>query len=447
METLLKGVAEKVINMSYDKGVEAEAFLLHDKELSIEVNNGQVETLKQAEEIGLGVRIINQGRLGFAYTSDLSEEAVLAVLNDAYNISKYTTSDDSNRLPEGNISYPEMDFLYDDSFKKTSIEEKIDMARQVEQIAKNHDPRISVIERSGYEDTEFSSLIMNTNGLYAYAKGNFGGTYIFLVAEENGDAQNGFSMMIKRKYQDLDPNMVGVEAATNAVRSLNAKTIGSARLPCIMEPYIMTRFMGLIAQMVDAEAVQKGKSLFADKKGEQVASPVFNLIDDGIYENGIASFPFDGEGVSCRKNNVIENGILQGFLYDTYTAHKAGLTSTGNASRGSFRNLPSVGTTNFILAPGKESPNKLISDIKKGFYITEVMGMHTANPISGDFSVGAAGIMIENGELTYPVRGVTIAGNLIDFLQDIEAVGSDLRFYGGKAAPTVRLKALSIGGE
>lgn len=447
METLLKAVAEKVINMSYDKGVEAEAFLLHDKELSIEVNNGQVETLKQAEEIGLGVRIINQGRLGFAYTSDLSEEAVLAVVNDAYNISKYTTSDENNRLPEGNISYPEMDFLYDDSFKKTSIEEKIDMARQVEEIAKNHDPRINVIERSAYEDTEFSSLIMNTNGLYAYAKGNFGGTYIFLVAEENGDAQNGFSMMIKRKYQDLDPKMVGVEAATNAVRSLNAKTIGSAKLPCIMEPYIMTRFMGLIAQMVDAEAVQKGKSLFADKKGEQVASPVFNLIDDGIYENGIASFPFDGEGVSCRKNNVIQNGVLQGFLYDTYTAHKAGIASTGNAARGSFRNLPSVGTTNFILAPGKESPSKLMSDIKKGFYITEVMGMHTANPISGDFSVGAAGIMIENGELTYPVRGVTIAGNLIDFLQDIEAVGNDLRFFGAKAAPTVRLKALSIGGE
>ncbi|NLB88439.1 MAG: TldD/PmbA family protein, partial [Syntrophomonadaceae bacterium] len=427
MESLLKRVAEKVMNISYDKGVDAEAFLLHDRELSIEVINGQVETLKQAEEIGLGVRIINQGKLGFAYTSDLSDEAVLSVVNDAYNISKYTTSDENNRLPEGNNQYPVMDFLYDNTFNQTSIEEKIDMARQVEQIAKNYDSRISVVERSGYEDTEFSSLIMNTNGLYAYAKGNFGGTYIFLVAEENGDAQNGFSMMIKRKYQDLNPKMVGIEAASNAVRSLNAKTISSAKLPCIMEPYIMTRFMGLIAQMVDAEAVQKGKSLFADKKGERVASPVFNLTDDGLCENGIASFPFDGEGVSCRRNVVIQDGILQGFLYDTYTAHKAGTTSTGNAARGSFRSLPSVGTTNFILAPGKETPNELLSDIKKGFYITEVMGMHTANPISGDFSVGAAGIMIENGKLTYPVRGVTIAGNLIDFLQDIEAVANDLR--------------------
>lgn len=288
---------------------------------------------------------------------------------------------------------------------------------------------------------------MNTNGLYAYEKGNFGGTYIFLVAEENGVAENGFAMMIKRKLRDINPEVVGTEAAQNAVRSLNAKTISSAVLPCIMEPYIMTKFMGLIAQMVNAQAVQKGKSLFANKEGEMVASPVFNLIDDGMMEDGIASFPFDAEGVKSQKKEIIVKGVLQGFLYDTYTASKAGVNSTGNAARGSFRGLPSVGTTNFIVTAGDNTPESLISSIDKGFYITDVMGMHTANPVSGDFSVGAAGIMIENGQLTYAVRGVTIAGNLISFLQDIDAVGNDVRFYGGKAAPTIRLKALSIGGE
>lgn len=443
----LKNVAEQVMNIAYDKGVNAEAFLLHEKELSIEVNNSQVETLKQAEEIGLGVRVINEGRLGFAYTSDLSSEAVLAVVNDAINISQYTTPDENNLLPAGKFSYPSMHFLYDESFNKITVEDKINLACQIEQIAKQYDRRISVIERAGYEDTEFCSLVMNTNGLDAYAQGNFGGTYIFLVAEENGEAQNGFSMMIKRRFGELNPLLVGEEAAQRAVRSLNAKNISSAQLPCIMEPYIMTKFMSLIAAMIDAEAVQKGKSLFADKEGELVASSVFNLVDDGTYPDGIASFPFDGEGVASKCNSVIKNGVLQGFLYDTYTAQKSGKKSTGNAGRGSFRSLPSVGTTNFILNPGEQNPDKLISAIEKGFYITEVMGMHTANPVSGDFSVGAAGIMIEKGQLTYPVRGVTIAGNLIDFLQDIEAVGNDLRFFGGKGAPTVRLKALSIGGE
>lgn len=442
----LKNVAEQVMNIAYDKKINAEAFLLHERELSIEVNNCQVETLKQAEEIGLGVRVINEGRLGFAYTSDLSTAAILAVVSDAINIAKYTSPDENNILPAGKFSYPKMDFLYDESFNQINVDEKINLAYQIEQIAQQYDERISVIERAGYEDTEFCSLVMNTNGLDAFAKGNFGGTYLFLVAEENGEAQNGFSMMIKRKFGELNPLMVGEEAAQRALRSLNAKNIGSAQLPCIMEPYIMTKFMGLIAAMIDAEAVQKGKSLFADKEGEMVASAVFNLIDDGTYLNGIASFPFDGEGVASQSNNLIQNGVLQGFLYDTYTAQKSGRVSTGNAGRGSFRSLPSVGTTNFILSPGEQNPEQLISAIEKGFYITEVMGMHTANPVSGDFSVGAAGIMIENGQLTYAVRGVTIAGNLIDFLRDIEAVGNDLRFFGGKGAPTVRLKALSIGG-
>ncbi|HZK44494.1 MAG TPA: TldD/PmbA family protein [Syntrophomonadaceae bacterium] len=447
MESLLKLVAEKVINISYDKGVDAEAFLLHDRELSIEVINGNVETLKQAEETGLGVRVINKGRLGFAYTSDLSDEAVTAVVNDAIKISAYTAPDENHRLPEGNNIYPEMDFIYDDSFNQVDIEEKINMARLAEETAIANDSRVSVIERAGYEDTEFGSLIMNTNGLYAYAKGNFGGIYTFLVAEENGDAQNGFSVMVKRNLKDLNPIIVGNEAAQNGIRSLNAKAISSAKLPCIMEPYIMTRFMSLIAQMVNAGAVQKGKSLFADKEGEMVAAPMFSLVDDGTWKDGIASFPFDSEGVEAKNNEVIKDGILQGFLYDTYTAHKSGVKSTGNAARGSFRSLPSVGTTNFMMIPGQESAEQLIGTIKKGFYITEVMGMHTANPVSGDFSVGAAGIMIENGILTYAVRGVTIAGNIIEFLQDIEAVGNDLRFYGGRAAPTVRLKQLSIGGE
>ncbi len=421
--------------------------MLHNKELSVEVNNGQVDTLKQAEDMGLGVRVIRAGSLGFAYTSDLSDKAISSVVDDAIDIARYTTSDENNILPQAQNEYPQMDFLHDSQFDTVPLEEKISTARQVETIARSYDERIAIVERAAYEDTTFTSLIMNTNGLEAYATSNFGGIYIFLVAEENGDAQNGFSVMVQRKYRDLNPEEVGREAAQKALRSLNAKAISSASLPCIIEPYIMTRFMSIIAAMVNAHAVQKGKSLFADKLGQSVASPIFNLIDDGLLPGGIASFPFDSEGVKTEENQVITDGILQGFLYDTYTASKAGISSTGNAARGSFRGLPTVGTTNFMVRPGQSSPQSLISSIDRGFYITEVMGMHTANPVSGDFSLGAAGIMIEKGQLTNAVRGVTIAGNLIDFLQDIEAVGNDLRFFGGRAAPTIKLKALSIGGE
>lgn len=440
-------MAEKVLNIATDQGVDAEAFLLHDRELEIQVNNAQVETLKQAEEIGLGIRIIKNGCLGFSYTSDLADNAIIKAVNNAINIAQFTTPDEHNTLPKKQDSYPMLDFLHDDDFNIINIDEKIHLAKRVEEIAQNYDNRIKIVERATYEDTEFTSLIMNTNGLYAYEKANYGGIYIFLVAEEQGIAENGSAMMLKRKLRDINPELVAKEAAQNALRSLNAKRINSAQLPSIMEPYIMIKFMGLIAQMINASVVQKGKSLFANKEGEVVASPVFNLVDDGLLQGGIASFPFDSEGVGSRKNDIIVKGILQGFLYDTYTANKAGINSTGNAARGTFRSLPSVGTTNFTIRAGDNGPESLISDIDKGFYITEVMGMHTANPVSGDFSVGAAGIMIEMGELTYPVRGVTIAGNLIDFLRDIEAIGNDLRFFGGRSSPTIRLKSLSIGGD
>lgn len=446
MEDFLRTVGEKALGLARKKGVEAEAFLLQGRELSVEVINGQVETLKEAEEAGLGLRVINNGRLGFVFTSDLSDQAISQVVEDAISISRYTEADPHNCLPQGNFDYPLLE-VYDTSIPVTSLEAKIELAREVERIALATDPRVNIVERAGYEDSEFTSVIMNTGGLYASGRGNYCGIYIFLVAEEDGDAQNGFSVMVKKKYSDLDPGFTGREAAQKAIRALNPRGIGSAHLPCVMEPYVAASFLGLLASLVNAEAVQKGKSLFAGKLEQLVASPVINLVDDATRPGGIGTFPFDGEGVPARESVVIKDGVLVSYLYDSYTASKAGVESTGNGQRGSFRGLPLVGTSNFIVQAGSQSPQELYADIEKGLYITEVMGMHTANPISGDFSVGASGIMIENGKLTYPVRGATIAGNLGDFFRDIESLGSDLRFFGGRGAPSIRLKSLSIAGE
>lgn len=446
MEKLLKTAGQKALEFAARKNIQAEAFVLYDRELSIEVVNGQVENLKEAEEMGLGLRVFNHGRMGFAYSSDLSDKAIEEVVNDAVAISAFTSADKFNLLPRGNFVYPSME-TYDEKIMNTGLEEKIDMARELERAARNFDRRISVIERAGYEDSEFASVVISSEGVYAFGKGNYSGIYISLVAEEDNDAQNGFAVMVKKKIEDLVVSDVGKDAAERAIRSLKARHIGSASIPCVMEPYVVTRFLGIVSQLVNADSVQKGKSMLAGKQGQMVASQVFSLADDAARPGGIASFPFDGEGIPAQKTMVIENGILKSYLYDTYTAAKTGVKSTGNGQRDSFRSLPSVGTTNFIVNPGNLAPDKLIGPIEKGFYITEVMGMHTANPISGDFSVGASGIMIENGQLTFPVRGVTISGNLGAFLQDIEAVGNDLRFYGGKAAPTIRLKSLSIGGE
>ena len=446
MEEILRAAAEQAINLVSKQGLEGEAFLLYDRELSIEISAGQVETLKQAEQMGLGLRVLNRGRMGFAYSSDLSSAAIEEVVRNAARISSYTAADDFNQLPAGGQVYPLMQ-IFDDGIAGTAVEAKIEMARKVEQAARAYDKRIQVVERSGYEDSETTVMVMNSRGLYAHGRGTYCGVHISLVAQEDGDAQNGFALMVKKRIGDLLPGEVGEEAAMRAVRSLQARTIPSGRMPCILEPYVITRFMGLLSSSVQADAVQKGKSLLVDKIGRQVASRAISLIDDASCQEGIASFPFDGEGVPAQKTSLIKDGCLQAFLYDNYSGRKAGLSSTGNGQRGSFRTLPSVGTSNFILSPGSQSFEGLMSDIESGLLITEVMGMHTANPISGDFSLGAAGILIKGGQLTRAVRGITIAGNLHNLLHDIQALGSDLRYYGAKAAPSIRINSISVAGE
>jgi PmbA protein len=445
-EQLLTTAGATALDAARKKAVEAEVFLLYNRELSIELRDERVETLKEAEEIGMGVRVLNQGRMGFAYSSDLSREAILEVVDNAVSISNCMTADEYQSLVEPSTSYPQLS-CFDQQIVDTPLEEKIALARASEKAARQFDNRINLVEKSAYEDSQSFTMIMNSKGLNVSFRENLAGIYIALVAREEEDSQTGFAVMARRKIINLDPEECGREAATRAVRSLKAKSIASQQLPCIMEPYVATRFMGLLLPSLFGDAVLKGKSLWAGKMGEPVASPILTLIDDGILPGGLASAPFDGEGTPTRKNELIRKGLLQSYLYDNYSACKAGVQSTGNGRRGSFRSLPAIGSSNLIISPGTMTPEQMIAELDSGLLITEVMGMHTANPISGDFSLGACGILIEAGQLTRPVRGITIAGNLHQLLQNIEALGSDLRFYGAKAAPSIRFKQLSIGGE
>ncbi len=438
--------ARKAVSMAARADVQAEAYVLHSDELTIEVRDGRVETLKKAEEIGLGLRVIQSARQGFSYTTDLKPESIRETIARALDAARYTSADQHNVLPEPGGNYPVL-ATFDEAIEKMDLDTKVEMARQIELAARQHDRRVKIIESSGYEDSRHSVAVVNSKGLEAFQKGSFAGIYISLMAEENGEVQTGFAFEARRALGDIDPKRVGEEGAYNAVRLLGARSAPSQALPCIMEPYVMTSFLSVLSGSLCADAVQKGKSALAGKIGAVIANQLVSLVDDGTYANGIASFPFDGEGHPSEKTLLINEGRLNGFLYDAYTAHKDGVTSTGNGVRGSFRGLPGVGTTNFFLMAGSKSPQNLREGLDRGLYVTEVMGMHTANPISGDFSVGASGIMIENGQLTFPVRGITIAGNLYSFLQDIDGVADDLRFYGGMGSPTVRVKSLSIAGE
>jgi PmbA protein len=348
-------------------------------------------------------------------------------------------------LPHPAPSYPAMD-LYDPAIRAAAVEEKIDMARTMESEARAADARVSIIESSSYQDGEAEVTLVNSQGLSLHYGGSYCGMYITLVAGEGEDSQTGFAMKFSLRYADLDPAALGKQAADRAVRMLGAKPGVTQQAPVVLEPYVATGVLGLLAPSLSAEAVQKGRSLLAGKVGQQVASEQINIIDDGTLPGGIASAPFDGEGVPTSRTVLVQNGKLQCFLHNIYTSAKDGVLSTGNGVRGSFIGTPEVGTTNFFIEPGVQTAEQIIADIDSGLYVTEVMGLHTANPISGDFSLGASGLWIENGKLAYPVRGLAIAGNIMEMLGQVDAVGSDLQFFGGRGAPTIRVSRMSISG-
>lgn len=440
-------LAGQVVDRAQKLGADqSEAFLIKSKDLTIDVRDGQVETLKLAEDRGLGVRVFRQNRIGFAYTSNLENSALEQIIGQALANSDKTSPDQFNYMPKPGGPYASLD-LFDPAIEKVAVEDKIDLAKTIENTARTFDKRVTITERSSYFDAEYEVTLANSLGIAASYRGTYCGCYADLVAEENGDTQTGFAIKMTLNYKDLDPTKVGHEAAEKAVRKLGAKTVNTQKTVIVFDPYIATGFLDVVAPALSAEAVQKGKSLFGGKVGQKVASDKITIVDYGAMPGGIASSPFDGEGVPTSKTVLVQNGELKGFLHNTYTAAKDGVMSTGNGTRGSFKSTPEVGTTNFYIEPGFTNPDDLIKDITTGLYITDVMGMHTANPISGDFSVGAAGIWIENGRFTKPVRGVAIAGNILDLLNEVEGVGSDLTFFGGKGAPTLRISRMSISGS
>ncbi|AGL02035.1 TldD/PmbA family protein [Desulfoscipio gibsoniae] len=446
MDSKYKEYAENAVHKAMQSGAAmAEAYISNSKELDIEVRNGTVETMKLAEDRGMGIRVFQDGKTGFAFTTDLGDVAVDGAVRQALANARFAEPDLHRLLPQPAPSYPDMD-LYDPAIRAAAVEEKIDMARTMENEARAADARVSIIESSTYQDGEAEVTLVNSHGLSLHYGGAYCGMYITLVAGEGEDSQTGFAMNFSLRYADLDPAALGKQAAGRAVRMLGARPGATRQAAVVLEPYVATGFLGLLAPALSAEAVQKGRSLFAGKVGQQVASEQINIIDDGTLPGGIASAPFDGEGVPTSRTVLVQNGKLQCFLHNIYTAAKDGVLSTGNGVRGSFKGTPEVGTTNFFIEPGDKTAEQIIGDISSGLYVTEVMGLHTANPISGDFSLGASGLWIENGKLAYPVRGLAIAGNIMEMLGQVDAVGSDLQFFGGRGAPTIRVSRMSISG-
>lgn len=443
-----KRTATKILSLvSSFRADAAEVFLRSYTATSVEVKEQQVDAFERAKDVGAGLRVFLGGRLGFAFTTDLSDNALTNLVQSAVTNAENTLKDPFHSLPQKTDTPHKQVSIYDPEIEVLTEKEKIDRVMAMEREAFAVDPRIKRIRKASSSFSSAETLIMNTYGAEVYYRSTACSSSIDVVAEDKGESQAGSEFDISRYYRKLEIEEVGRKAAHKALDLLGARRVESAKKQVVLEATVAQEFLSLMASSFSAESVQKKRSLFIGKLEKDVASKFITVLDDGLREGGLGTAPCDDETVPTQRKIVVDNGRLALFLYNTYTANKDKTVSTGNGMRGGFKGLPGVGVTNLYIEPGTESPEALIASIDSGLYVTEVMGMHTANPISGDFSVGAVGFWIENGEKAYPVREITIAGNIIDLMKHVDAVGSDLRFSGRIGSPSLRVRELSIGGK
>lgn len=452
-------IGEEIIErVCRSKGEEAEVYIKTFRAIDIDVSEQKLENFNTPYSSGIGLRIFSKNRVGFAYTTGFDRESIERLIQQAKNNALNATPDECNSLPQVSRQKKSNRFLYEDLYDqeltKIPVGIKIDKIKEMEKKALAYDERVKRVLRTSYSDSQQEIFIFNSKGLKAGYRGTHCSCGLIAVAEakmflreRSKEIQLGSDFAEKRKFEELHFKELAENAARRAVSLLGAKRLKTQRASIVLEPLVVSSFLRFIARGLGADSVQKKKSPFAKKRGKRIANKIVNIIDDGTLRGGVATFPFDDEGIPKRRTVLVKDGILSTFLYDSYTARKDKVASTGNASRSSFKALPSVGFTNFFLEKGRTKREELIASIDKGLYVMETMGMHTADPVSGDFSVGVSGLWIDKGKFSFPVHGVTIAGNVLDLLNSIDAIGDDLEFYGSLGSPTIRISNLLISGE
>ena len=424
----------------------AEAFFARSNSTTAEVSGGKPEDVKAREGSGVGVRVFVEDRLGFAHTSDLSYSGVRLAAEGAVANAESAFADKNNALPEAASEYPDIE-RFDAGLSSVGLDERIEKALLIESSARALDKRITKVRKASISDSSIESLLANSNGVFLWRRGTSCAASLLAVAESDGDAQMGWDFDHSPYFNKLEVESVGRNAARRAVDQLGARQIDTTTAPVILDSPVAAEFLAAIGHALMADQVQKGKSLFADKIGRTVASANVTVIDDGAFEYGISPSSADGEGAPSQRTPLIEAGTLRAFLHNTYTANRGGAVSTGNGVRSSYTALPEVGPSNFYLEPGSISRKELINGCERAFLVTDAMGMHTIDMVSGDFSVGASGLWIEGGEVKFPVREATIAGNVKDILTGVEAVADDLKFYSRYGSPTILVGKVVVGGK
>ena len=429
----LQDIADRVIAQA-SRGEQVEAYVARGVETDIRTYEGEVEHFVSAQSEGIGIRVIKDGRTGFAYAGTLDESAIASVLAQARDNVAFGTPDEWAGLaePDGVAVVPQE--LWNEALAAFPTADKIALAKELERLTAASDPRVRV-DDANYSDGAGETAVATTTGIRVNGRENACYVSVSTLADDGDETQTGFGFSVGRSPHEFDLGKAAREAADRATRLLGAIKPPSKRVTVVLDPYVTAQFLGVISSALNGENVIKGRSLFANRVGEPVASPLFTLIDDPTNPKAYTATDIDGEGLAARRNSLIEAGVLQGFVHSSYSARRAGTVSTGNSVRGGFKGTPGVGCLAMQLKPGARTQAQLVADVEDGVLIQMVQGLHSGvNPISGDFSTGASGLLISKGQLGAPVREFTIASTLQRMLHDIVEVGGDVDWLPSMAA-------------
>jgi PmbA protein len=450
----LESLAADVVARAVKAGAsDAEAVAREGDEFSVNVRLGEVETLKESGSRALGLRVFLGKRSASTSTSDLTPEGIRLLVDGALALVKVTEEDPLNGLPEREEfgAIQEDQHLYFEDVYSLSGPERIEWARRAEAAAVAADVRITNSDGGSFDAATGRKVLANSRGFVGSYRTSYAGVSAApLAVDVNGTMQRDGWWSSARSFALLEsPEAVGAEAARRTLRRLGARRVPTQKVPIVFAPEVARSLIGSLFEAASGDSIWRHASFLAGKLGEAIAAPSLTVIDDNamMLPSGVGGFgtsPFDGEGLASRRTVVVEKGVLQNYLLNTYTARKLGMKSTHNASRG-LAGTPGIGCGNLYLEPGTLAPEQIIGDISAGLYVTSLMGFGT-NIVTGDYSRGATGLWIENGELTHAVEEITIAGNLGEMLRNVTAIGNDLVFRGSVASPTLRIDGMTIAG-
>lgn len=434
-------------------GEDMEVYVTRGTDTEVRAYEGEVESLTSADSSGVGVRVLVDGsegsRVGFAWAGSLDPDVIAATVADARDNARFATPDPDVVLarPDG-VAAVELD-LWDDGVASTPMEKKVALAVELERATRAADPRVRQVSSADYADSRVEVALASTTGVSSSRRRTTAFIAVDAIAGEGADTQTGTGFSVGRGPGELVADEAMDEAVMRAIRLLGAEKARSARCTVVFDPRVVSTLIAVVASALSGETVVKGRSFFAGRIGETVAAPSVTLVDDPTDFRAFGAASHDGEGLACRRNVLLADGVLLMFVYDTVSARRAGTRSTGSAVRGGFAGTPSAGCRALVLEPGTRGQDQILASVGDGLYVQSVTGIHSGvNPVSGDFSVGAEGLMIQDGALGPPVREVTVASTLQRMLQSVVDIGNDLRWLPGTAAgQTLAIADMQLSGE